>query len=60
VLKENREWVAGGGTALLIFVWGASIFARRPGAVPPPADVPASCSGRRRRRRRHPRSLQPQ
>lgn len=60
VLKENREWVTGGGTALLILVWGASVFARRPGAAPPPVDVPASRSGRRRRRRRHPRSLQPQ
>jgi hypothetical protein len=54
VLKANREWVVAGGTTLLLIVWGASLFARRPGTaptvlaegVPPPA----------KRRRRHRRS----
>jgi hypothetical protein len=57
VLKENREWVAAGGTALLVIVWGASIFARRPGRPALPIDAPAPKSARRHRRRRH-RGLQ--
>lgn len=58
LLKANREWVLAGGTTLLLIVWGASIFARRPQAGPLPtaaadaADAPAKRSHRRRRRRR--------
>lgn len=57
-LKANREWVAAGGTVVLALIWGASIFARRPGAPtelrheppPPPAPEPRR---RHRHRRRH-------
>jgi hypothetical protein len=56
-LKENREWVAAGGTALLVIVWAASIFARRPGSTRPPVDTPAPKPAHRHRRRRH-RELQ--
>lgn len=56
-LKEHREWVAAGGTALLVIVWAASIFARRPGSPPPPTDTTVPKPVRRHRRRRH-RGLQ--
>lgn len=50
-LKANREWVAAGGTALLVIIWATATFARRPssGSVEPEAPAPE----RRRRRRRH-------
>ena len=40
-LKANREWVAAGGTALLVIVWAMAAFARRPTdgpALPPPVE----------------------
>jgi hypothetical protein len=49
LLKANREWVAAGGTALLVIVWGTAAFARRPTPPTLPAPPPPS----RRRRRRH-------
>jgi hypothetical protein len=57
VLKENREWVAAGGTALLIIVWAASIFARRPGSAPPDVVAPPPKPAHRQRRRRRHRSV---
>lgn len=50
-LKAHREWVAAGGTALLIIVWATASFASRrsdPAAPAPPVERP-----RRRRRGRH-------
>jgi hypothetical protein len=51
-LKANREWVAAGGTALLVIVWATAAFARRPtdGPAPPP---PVERTRRRRRSHRH-------
>lgn len=60
VLKAHREWVIAGGTTLLLLVWGATAFARRPGAAPTASPaVEDGASRRRRRRHRRPR-LQPQ
>lgn len=52
VLKAHREWVVAGGTTLLILVWGASIFARRPSSGPVQAPEPPAKPVRRRRRHR--------
>jgi hypothetical protein len=54
LLKQNREWVAAGGGALLVIVWATATFTRGTSAppstlnAPPVAPVP-----QRRRRRRH-------
>jgi hypothetical protein len=53
VLKANREWVAAGGTALLIVVWGTAAFARRPTAGPVVVAPPPPPEPRVRRRRRY-------
>ncbi|GAB4041332.1 MAG: hypothetical protein Fur0014_12480 [Rubrivivax sp.] len=51
-LKANRGWVATGGTALLLIVWGTTIFARRPTNRPlPPPAPPVQPRPKRRRRR---------
>jgi hypothetical protein len=52
VLKANREWVAAGGTALLVIVWAMAAFSRRPGA-PPSVEPPQTRPPPVRRRRRH-------
>lgn len=53
-LKANREWVAAGGTALLVIVWGTTMFARRPTSIPVEAPpVPRSPQRRRRHRGAH-------
>lgn len=52
-LKANREWVAAGGTALLVIVWGTTIFARRPTAGPVEAPAAPQPPKPRRRRRRY-------
>jgi hypothetical protein len=55
-LKEHREWVAAGGTALLVLAWIAAAFSRRAGSVPvnpPPTTEPVPLPSSRRRRRRH-------
>jgi len=54
VLKANREWVVAGGTSLLVLVWGASLFARRPSSTP--LQAPAAPAKPVKRRRRHRRS----
>ncbi|MCB1994604.1 MAG: hypothetical protein H6933_16005 [Burkholderiaceae bacterium] len=54
VLKANREWVVAGGTSLLVLVWGASLFARRPSSSP--LQAPAAPAKPVKRRRRHRRS----
>lgn len=51
-LKANREWVAAGGTALLVIVWGTTMFARRPTSQPQ-APQPVAAPPKRRRRRRY-------
>lgn len=53
-LKANREWVAAGGTALLVVVWATAAFSRRPGpgqAMPDSPSAPTPTVRRRRRRR---------
>lgn len=57
-LKANREWVVAGGTALLLIVWGASLFARRPGAAPSAMADGAPPPVKRRRRHRRSSRLQ--
>lgn len=53
-LKAHREWVAAGGTALLVIVWGTAIFARRPTAGPSiPVEAPPPAPPPKRRRRRY-------
>lgn len=54
-LKENREWLAAGGTALLVIVWGTTTFARRPTShrEPPPQTQPQEAPRHRKRRRHH-------
>lgn len=53
-LKANREWVAAGGTALLVMVWATAAFSRRSGAGHPASKVAAAPEpARRLRRRRH-------
>lgn len=54
VLKAHREWVVAGGTSLLVLVWGASLFARRPSSTP--MQAPAAPAKPVKRRRRHRRS----
>lgn len=51
-LKAHREWVAAGGTALLVMIWATATFARRPGSGSTATEAPAAPE-RRRRRRRH-------
>jgi hypothetical protein len=53
LLKANREWVAAGGTALLVLIWATAAFARRPTEVKPASEVPAPPSRRRRRHGDH-------
>lgn len=50
-LKAHREWVAAGGTALLIIVWATASFATRTSA--PSTQAPPVERSRRRRRSRH-------
>jgi hypothetical protein len=50
-LKEHREWVAAGGAALLVILWGTTLFARRPSRHVTVEDVPKPPEQRRRRRR---------
>lgn len=55
-LKAHREWVAAGGTTLLLAVWGASVFARRPTSATDlrkPTPVEPAPRQQHRRRRRH-------
>ncbi|MBT9489632.1 MAG: hypothetical protein IV093_19160 [Rubrivivax sp.] len=52
-LKANREWVAAGGTALLVLIWATAAFARRPTAMKPASEVPEPPRRRRRRRAEH-------
>lgn len=52
-LKANREWVAAGGTALLVLIWATAAFARRPSAMKPASEVPEPPRRRRRRRAEH-------
>lgn len=60
LLKANREWVAAGGTTLLLVLWGASMFARRPSSVEGPkgAEPAPPRPSARRRHRRHRRGSQ--
>lgn len=56
ILKAHREWVIAGGTTVLLLVWGASMFARRPSSGPrqveaAPATVPTKPRRHRHRRR---------
>lgn len=51
LLKANREWVAAGGTALLVIIWATAAFARRPPERSAPVEPPTP--PRRRRRRHH-------
>jgi hypothetical protein len=60
-LKANREWVAAGGTALLVIVWATAAFSRRPGAPPSiqPETRPAPLRHRRRHRDHGPHGTRP-
>jgi hypothetical protein len=54
LLKQNREWVAAGGGALLVIVWATATFTRGTHAPPSPVNAPpVEPVPQRRRRRRH-------
>ena len=54
LLKQNREWVATGGGALLVIVWATATFTRGSSAPPSPVNAPpVTPVPQRRRRRRH-------
>lgn len=52
-LKENREWVAASGAALMAIIWGTTLFARRPARHVIVEDTPAPAASRSRRRSGH-------
>lgn len=53
ILKANREWVIAGGTTVLLLVWGASMFARRPSSDPLQAKAAPATAPTKPRRHRH-------
>lgn len=52
-LKQNREWVAASGAALMAIIWGTTLFARRPVSHVIVEDAPASQGVRPTRRTAH-------
>jgi hypothetical protein len=52
-LKENREWVAASGAALMAIIWGTTLFARRPSSHVVVEDKPAPSGSRSHRRSGH-------